>query len=117
MARRDLSGAVDFAVLENMTGGDDAINEEVLGLFVNQAALWSALLDPQVEGWRDGVHTIPGAAAGIGARDLAATCAEAEGADQRLAAPAVERVRDALQAALADVAAYRHELLLKSLRR
>ena len=99
-----------------MTGGDRAINEEVLGLFVNQAALWSALLDPKVEGWRDGVHTIRGAAAGIGARDLAATCAEAEGADQRLAAPAVERVRDALEAALADVAAYRHELMLSGLK-
>ncbi|HBI19053.1 MULTISPECIES: Hpt domain-containing protein [unclassified Brevundimonas] len=116
MARRDLTGAVDFSVLEGMTGGDRAINEEVLGLFVNQAALWSALLDPKVEGWRDGVHTIRGAAAGIGARDLAATCAEAEGADQRLAAPAVERVRDALEAALADVAAYRHELMLSGLK-
>ena len=116
MARRDLSGAVDFAVLENMTGGDDAINEEVLGLFVNQAALWSVMLDPKVEGWRDGVHTIRGAAAGIGARDLAAICAEAEGAEQKLAAPALERVRDALDAALADVAAYRHALMLNSLK-
>lgn len=116
MARRDLTGAVDFAVLDGMTGGDAAVNEEVLGLFVNQAALWSALLDPRAEGWRDGVHTIRGAAAGIGARDLAATCAEAEGADQRLAAPAIERVRDALEAALADVAAYRHELMLGGLK-
>jgi len=116
MARRDVTGAVDFAVLENMTGGDDAINEEVLGLFVQQAAVWSALLDPKIDGWRDGVHTIRGAAAGIGARTLAAICAEAEGADQKLAAPALERVRNALEAALADVAAYRHELLLRSLK-
>lgn len=116
MARRDVTGAVDFAVLENMTGGDDAINEEVLGLFVQQAAVWSALLDPKIDGWRDGVHTIRGAAAGIGARTLAAICAEAEGADQKLAAPTLERVRNALEAALADVAAYRHELLLRSLK-
>lgn len=116
MALRDLTGAVDFAVLNGMTGGDDAINEEVLGLFVNQAGLWSVMLDSKAEGWRDGVHTIRGAAAGIGARDLAATCAEAEGADQTLAAPALERVRDALQAALADVAAYRHELMLRGLK-
>ena len=116
MARRDVTGAVDFAVLENMTGGDDAINEEVLGLFVQQAAVWSALLDPKIDGWRDGVHTIRGAAAGIGARTLAAICAEAERADQKLAAPALERVRNALEAALADVAAYRHELLLRSLK-
>jgi HPt (histidine-containing phosphotransfer) domain-containing protein len=116
MARRDLTGAVDFSVLEGMTGGDAAISEEVLGLFVEQAALWSALLNPRVEGWRDGVHTIRGAAAGIGAGDLAAICAAAEAAEQALAAPALERVRTALDAALADVAAYRHELMLRGLR-
>lgn len=116
MARRDLTGAVDFSVLEGMTGGDAAISEEVLGLFVEQAALWSALLNPKVEGWRDGVHTIRGAAAGIGAGDLAAICAQAEATEQTLAAPALERVRDALEAALADVAAYRHELMLRGLK-
>ncbi|KAK0338700.1 hypothetical protein LTR94_037495, partial [Friedmanniomyces endolithicus] len=91
MARRDLTGAVDFGVLEDMTGGDAAISEEVLGLFVEQAALWSVLLNPKVEGWRDGVHTIRGAAAGIGAGDLAAVCAQAETVEQALAAPALER--------------------------
>ena len=116
MALRDLTGAVDFAVLEGMTGGDDAINDEVLGLFVNQAGLWSVMLDPKVEGWRDGVHTIRGAAAGIGARDLAMICAEAEAAEQTLAAPALDRVKTALDVALADVAAYRHELMLRGLR-
>ncbi|MEC7795926.1 MAG: Hpt domain-containing protein [Pseudomonadota bacterium] len=116
MARRDLTGAVDFGVLEDMTGGDAASSEEVLGLFLEQAALWSALLNPKVEGWRDGVHTIRGAAAGIGAGDLAAVCAEAETVEQALAAPALERVRDALDAALADVAAYRHELMLRGLK-
>ena len=29
MARRDLSGAVDFGVLDRMTGDDDAVAEEV----------------------------------------------------------------------------------------
>lgn len=116
MARRDLSGAVDFTVLEAMTGDDAAISEEVLGLFVQQAEIWSTLLDPKAAGWRDGVHTIRGAAAGIGARSLAAICAEAEAVDQALASPALERVRDALEVALADVAAYRHELALQGLR-
>lgn len=116
MARRDLSGAVDFGVLENMTGGDDAINEEVLGLFVQQAALWSAMLDPKTEGWRDAAHTIRGAAAGIGAGELAQVCAEAEKTEQSLASAALERVRTAMDAALADVAAYRHELMLRGLK-
>ena len=116
MAKRDLSGAVDFDVLERMTGGDDAVSEEVLGLFAQQAALWTPLLDVREEGWRDGVHTIRGAAAGIGAGALAEACATAEAADKVEAPPLLDRVRDALDTALADVAAYRHELMLKSLR-
>jgi HPt (histidine-containing phosphotransfer) domain-containing protein len=116
MSRRDLSGAVDFSVLDRMTGGDDAISEEVLGLFAEQAAMWSAMLEPKTDGWRDAVHTIRGAAAGIGAGPLAAVCAEAEAADQSLASPALERVKSALDIALADVAAWRHELMLRGLR-
>lgn len=116
MARRDLSGAVDFTVLERMTGGDDEITEEVLGLFAQQASMWSALLDAESEGWRDAVHTIRGAGAGIGAADLAALCAEVEKAEQASAASGLERVRTALDAALADVAAYRHELMLRGLK-
>ena len=115
MARRDLSGAVDFTVLDRMTG-DDAVSEEVLGLFTEQAAMWSVMLDPREEGWRDGVHTIRGAAAGIGAHSLAEACADAEAADQAVASVALDRVRNALDLALADVAAWRHELMLRSLR-
>jgi HPt (histidine-containing phosphotransfer) domain-containing protein len=116
MARRDLSGAVDFTVLERMTGGDDSITEEVLGLFAQQAALWSPMLDVREDGWRDGVHTLRGAAAGIGAGALAGLCQAAEAADKADAPPLLERVRDALGIALADVAAWRHELMLRSLR-
>ena len=116
MALRDLSGAVDFSVLEATTGGDDGISEEVLGLFVQQAALWSPLLDVREEGWRDGVHTLRGAAAGIGAGALAEACQIAEAADKAEAPPLLDRVRDALEHALADVAAFRHALMLRSLR-
>lgn len=116
MALRDLSGAVDFTVLERMTGGDDAITEEVLGLFAQQAAMWSPMLDVREDGWRDGVHTIRGAAAGIGAGTLAQACQSAEVAEKAEAPPLLDRVRDALEIALADVAAYRHALMLRSLR-
>jgi HPt (histidine-containing phosphotransfer) domain-containing protein len=116
MARRDLSGAVDFAVLERMTGGDDGVTEEVLGLFVQQAALWSPLLDVRDDGWRDAVHTLRGAAAGIGADALAQACQAAEAAEKPAAPPLLERVRDHLEGALADVAAFRHELMLRGLR-
>lgn len=116
MARRDLSGAVDFAVLEATTGGDDGISEEVLGLFAQQAALWSPMLDARDQGWKDAVHTLRGAAAGIGAGSLAEACQSAEAADKASAPPLLARVQDALETALADVAAYRHELMLRSLR-
>ena len=116
MSRRDLSGAVDFAVLDAVTGGDDGVAEEILGLFVQQAEMWSQMLDARVEGWRDSVHTIRGAAAGIGAGALAEVCAEAEGAEKALAPAKLDHVRDALDTALADVAAWRHELMLRSLK-
>jgi len=116
MSRRDLTGAVDFAILDRTTGGDDGVAEEVLGLFVQQAGLWSPMLDAGQEGWRDAVHTLRGAAAGIGAVSLASACAEAEGADKVVASVKLDQVRDALDVALADVAAWRHELMLRSLR-
>jgi HPt (histidine-containing phosphotransfer) domain-containing protein len=116
MSRRDLSGAVDFAVLDRTTGGDDEVAEEILGLFVQQAGIWSPMLDARIEGWRDAVHTIRGAAAGIGADALAAVCVEAEASDKAVAPAKLDRVRDALDQALADVAAWRHELMLRSLK-
>lgn len=112
MARRDLTGAVDFAYLESYAAGDLGVVQEVLELFRQQASLWAPLLVPGQEGWRDAVHTIKGTARGIGAGTLALACeaAEVEG-DVRLPA-----VRDALDAALSDVAAYVHELMLQSLK-
>ena len=116
MARRDLTGAVDFTVLEAMTGGMDDVTEEVLGLFTQQAALWSGLLDASSEGWRDAVHTIRGAGAGIGAKALAQVCEDVEFGEQSAAPAGLERVKTAMDAALADVAAFRHELMLRSLK-
>ena len=112
MARRDLSGAVEFSVLERTTGGDDGVSEEVLALFAEQAAIWSPMLQAGTDGWRDATHTLRGAAAGIGAGDLARACAEAEAGD----GAGLDRVRNELDRALADVAAWRHELLLRSLK-
>ncbi len=116
MSRRDLSGAIDVAVLEAFTQGDAALADEVLGLFQEQARLWSPLLDPQEPGWKDAVHTLKGSAAGVGAQGLAEACARAEQADTPILVGRLEAVRDALDVALADVAAWRHELMLKSLR-
>ncbi|HYD04260.1 MAG TPA: Hpt domain-containing protein [Reyranella sp.] len=116
MARRDITGAVDFNVLEGFTGGDDKVAEEVLSLFREQAELWSSMLVAGSPGWRDAAHTVKGAASGIGALQLARVCGEAEVAADSLAEPVLDRVRTALDQALADVAAYQHELMLRSLR-
>jgi len=116
MSRRDLTGAIDVSVLETFTQGDTALADEVLGLFQEQARLWSPLLDASEPGWKDAVHTLKGSAAGVGARALADSCARAEQAEKDVLASRLAAVHDALDAALADVAAWRHELMLKSLR-
>lgn len=112
MARRDISGAVDFGYLETYAGGDLALVEEVLGLFQEQTRLWGPMLDASAEGWKDAVHTLKGAARGIGANPLADACEIAETAGPR----ALPEVHAALDAAVGDVSAYLHELALQSLR-
>ncbi|MDR3512303.1 MAG: Hpt domain-containing protein [Caulobacteraceae bacterium] len=121
MARRDLTGAVDFKHLESFAGGDQQVVDEVLAIFREQAAMWLRLLDPAAEdgAWRDAAHTLKGSALGLGAHDLAEACAAAErAATANLAERTIrlDRVRDALDLALADIAAYVHEQALRSLR-
>ncbi len=112
MARRDITGAVDFAYLEGFAGSDETLIDEVLAIFREQAAMWSPMLDSAAEGWRDAVHTVKGAARGVGAFALGDACelCERDG-PSRLGA-----VQTALDAALMDIAAYAHERALKSLK-
>ena len=123
MARRDLTGAIDFAYLESYTAKDQDIIDEVLSLFREQARLWRRLLEPPeaTEGWRDAVHALKGAAGSIGARALAQACAMAEQAPDgdgydAARSRGLSGVLDALDLVLADIAAYRHEQALKSLK-
>lgn len=112
MARRDIKGVVDFAYLEDFAAGEEAVIDEVLALFREQSAIWGAMLDPAQEGWRDAVHTLKGAARGVGAFTLGDVCQACEAAG----AIGLNRVRDALDEALSDIAAYVHERALKSLK-
>ena len=112
MARRDITGAVDFAYLEAFAAGDLAVVDEVLGLFQQQAEMWSPMLAAEDEGWRDAVHTVKGAARGVGAAALGLACEQAEAEGPQ----ALPRVHAALDAALFDIAAWRHEAALRSLR-
>ena len=69
----------------------------MLALFREQAALWSPMLSKSHPGWGDAVHTVKGAARGVGAFALG-------------------DVRNALDLALMDIAAYAHERALRSLK-
>ena len=119
MARRDITGAVDFAYLETYAAGDMALVDEVLGLFREQVDLWRPMIKPEAgRAWGDAVHTLKGAARGIGAFALAEACDVAEKSEKEpeRSPPLLDAVHDALDAALADVAAYQHERLLQGLR-
>jgi len=77
---------VDVDHLDRYTGGDRAINEEILLLFDTQCREMLAQLDHLTGGegdpksWRAITHTLKGAALGIGAFDLGDAAAEAENA-------------------------------------
>lgn len=77
---------VDLAHLARYTGGEAALDAEVLGMFVRQAAdtlmRLEALLDVRdPKAWREAVHALKGAAMGIGAFPLAEAAASAEAID------------------------------------
>lgn len=116
MARRDITGAVDFAYLEAYAAGNLDLVDEVLALFREQAELWSRMLGG--EGWEDAVHTLKGSGRGVGAFALADACeaAEAKGLDADARAVRLDLVRAALDRAIADIAAYSHERALQGLR-
>jgi HPt (histidine-containing phosphotransfer) domain-containing protein len=112
MARRDITGAVDFPYLEQFAAGDEEVIDEVLGLFQEQAQMWSPMISSTSETWRDAVHTVKGAARGVGAHALGDACERAE----IQGIHALPDVHAALDAALFDIAAYRHERALRSLK-
>jgi HPt (histidine-containing phosphotransfer) domain-containing protein len=94
--------AVNFEYLEGFVAGDVTIAREVLTLFRQQADGWLGALDGATDSWRATVHTIKGAARGVGANALGDACELAE-----FGTPAeLPKVRQELAAALAEMAAY-----------
>jgi HPt (histidine-containing phosphotransfer) domain-containing protein len=93
---------VDFGYLEGFAAGDRQVVSEVLNLFLQQADIWAGSLDAANAGWGDVVHTVKGAARGVGANALGDICARAE-ADGAGGLPAV---RAGLAATVADIQAY-----------
>ena len=96
-----MSQAFDRAHFDHMTGGDRALQLEVLGLFRMQVEGWTAAF--AIEGWRSALHTMKGSARGIGLNALAAACEGAERAPEVEREPALAIVRAALDDALAEL--------------
>ncbi len=120
MARRDLTGAVNFTYLNSYVGDDQGIVAEVLDIFEQQAEIWLKLfrLDAPDEAWRDAAHTMKGAALGVGATELASACSDAElnAAHPATRAVLMDQVLTNLNAVLGDIAAWKHEQLLQGLK-
>ena len=95
-------GSVDFQYLETFAAGDSTVVRDVLGLFCEQATVWSAGLALPDDGWRDLVHTIKGTARGIGAHRLGDLAEQAEREGPAMAPDVLAE----LQAAAAEVEAY-----------
>ena len=102
MTAQGSDGAVDFAYLEGFAAGDRQVVAEVLTLFREQARAWGGSLETAGPAWRDVVHTIKGAARGVGAHRLGDACEQAEA----VGAEGLPGVRAALQAAVAAIEAY-----------
>ena len=71
---------IDWDHLEKYVVGDDALRDEILTIFVEQAGKLMAQFDADQtdEGWKTTAHTLKGSARGVGAWDLGALCEEAE---------------------------------------
>lgn len=115
---------VDRAHLERMTGGDQDLALEVLGLFREQVELWSRLLHPstETEDWGNAAHTVKGSARGIGAWPLAELCGLAEQASRQGPMSRDEKqgfydaITTELQAVIGEIAVIEHHYALAGLR-
>ena len=105
---------VDLSHLARYTGGDKALNAEILKLFDDQVSqmvdqLLSVLEQRDGRKWREVTHTIKGAARGVGAFAMGEAAADAEPVDPATnperAIEVIEALRiqgDAVQAFIAD---------------
>jgi HPt (histidine-containing phosphotransfer) domain-containing protein len=105
---------VDLSHLARYTGGDKALNAEILRLFDRQVSemvgqLLGVLEQRDARRWREVTHTIKGAARGVGAFAMGEAAAAAEPVDPAQSADRaiqmIEKLRvegEAVQAFIAD---------------
>lgn len=106
---------VDIDHLSRYTGGDRALNVEVLKLFDSQTTelvgrLRSIVEASDAKSWKEATHTLKGAARGIGAFDLADAAAAAEpidpARDRGNASLAIEDLRSNAEAVQSFIRSY-----------
>jgi HPt (histidine-containing phosphotransfer) domain-containing protein len=97
--------AIDIACLNRYTGGDAALNSQILRLFDGQCSeivdrLESLAAKPDgsqsAKDWHDTAHSLKGAARGVGAvalADIAAAAEHVTPADSKAALEIVERLK------------------------
>lgn len=105
---------VDLEHLARYTGGDRALNAEIMRLFDGQASelvgrLHSILDARDAKSWKEVTHTLKGAARGIGAfamGDAAAACEPLDLADDARANAAIDVLKTRAEAVQAFIRAY-----------
>lgn len=95
-----MTPVLDRAYFDHMTGGDRALQLEIVALFRAQADDWDAAF-AEAEDWRGPAHTLKGSARGIGLHALALACEVAEAAPGAACAQALADLRAALRQGLA----------------
>lgn len=104
---------VDLVHLAKQTFGDKRLEQEVLGLFLTQAALLTDRLDraaTEAE-WKIAAHTLKGSAQGVGAWRVARAAQAAERFAADRVSDAAVQARAALRAAVEEANATIHRLM------
>ena len=106
--------AIDLEHLARYTGGERALNAEVLQLFDGQitamvSELHTLLTSRDIKRWREVAHTIKGAARGVGAfsmGDLAASAEPINPADAPAAKDVIAKLEREAETVRVFIAAY-----------
>ena len=105
---------IDLEHLAKYTGGEKALNDEILRLFDGQISTMVTELNGLVAGqdakrWREIAHTIKGAARGVGAFEMGEAAAKAEPvnpADSAQAQAALQKLEREAETVRAFIATY-----------
>ncbi|GER06958.1 hypothetical protein GCM10007972_19940 [Iodidimonas muriae] len=75
---------IDHTHLDNFTGGDKALQDEVIDIFIkNTPDYFAALETSSPQDWRTALHRLKGAARSIGAKPFALLAQKAEKAEPK----------------------------------